>query len=258
MKEELLNSINALIPEDYKKVIESFNLNTFNKKNFLIINLKRDQHLRFKKLFEDISSIPVDSIYIKIKEIFYKVYGETSYEIKEGIFKSDPNFLIQNENNKNFYFKINDLAPKGRTRACIVVDPHIGIIPYVLKEQFNKIYAIELDKKLYPLTKENLKTNKVNNTLLLKEDLTKFLEDYKNHKYVDPGKKEKIGFMILNYSIIDSKILSLIIDTKPETLVLYSKQIISEEKEKVFKNLNFEAKYSVTVGDYYLLKLKGV
>lgn len=222
------NKVLDFITTDYKKNIDSVTFIYANNDCMLILNLNRDQHLRFKKLAEDLlfEFENLKSIYVKYLNKYYHIGGTEylSHILNNQEFKTNPYFKIEHSFQFDFYQKIKALAPIGKTRNAIVLDSHAGILSYHLAHLFNKINSIDSNKEVFNLSKLNLKENGINNVLSFNSNFTKWLNDFQNHKHTLPGKKLKVGLFISDYSSLNEDIISILNNIKPETIMFYSKE----------------------------------
>lgn len=245
--------------DNIKEIVELTTIS--HKDTMLILELKRDKHLNYRRPCEQIvlENPGLVSIYTKFAQKYHLVGGQP--EVKDlfnnFIFSLSPYSPIKNRDQDRFYRTASSMCPKGTTRNAIVIETHSGILPTHISFLYNKIYGIDVNKTSYNEAKNNLALNKKNNCMMFNTEPESWLKDFLDHKYTTPGKKQKIGLAILNPELISSKGIGYLEQIKPETLVLFSnsEEVIRNSKE-AFIRTGFDPLEEKTASAFIICKMK--
>jgi len=251
------------IPETHLKNVKDITFKNVDccQDKMVIIHLNRNQFQRFKCLSTDIMELNPDikSIYAEFDNKYYHIGGAQSLleDVHRFLFKVTPHSPIKTHKQVNFYKKIRDLAPKGTTRSAIIIGTHSGLIPLHVAHLYNRLYCVDVDKISFTEAKDTLRTNKVNNCMMLDVKADKFLKDFEEHNYTPPGKKQKVGCAIINIDLVTDEGLKTLINIKPETVFLYSENKDRMEKKVVMFEKNSHEKINASRTEHlFLIKLK--
>ena len=252
-----------ILPDDFKKQIKGLSIvPTIEARSLLIIHLKRDQYIKFKKAAELIMerNSDIGSVYTEFEGKFHHVGGEAS--IKDNVngydFLISPMSPIKDKGQVALYRKIRDLSPKGKTRNAIIIGTHCGLIPLHIAHLFNRLYCIDIQKYSSVEARDNIRMNKINNCLAMNETIEKWFKDFENYKYTPPGRKHKIGLLLADSSMLNLEDIKNIIKIDPETIILLSEHEISKELESELKNAGFSIKLETKVNTFDIHKIKKV
>lgn len=247
-KETLLN----LIPEDYRKYINDIEhiSSTHDGSQILILKLSRDQHLRFKSLAPVIVDEKIQSLYAKHKDKYFHIGGTSHIVDKMNgyFFYISPDSLFAQYKYSGFYKKILQNIPKGKTRNAIILNTHGGLIPLHLSHMYNRLYCVDTTKSENKDAGMNLKLNKINNCLLFNQDYKKWLLEFNQHKHTPPGKKNRIGLVIVDANLVNIEFANELMKSEPETMIVFSRDLKNTEKALEIitsSNINF----SLTLAD---------
>ncbi len=228
----------------------------------LIIELKRDQHLQYKRTSKElIDETPgLASIYVKYKEKYYLMSGTPYVKdiINNFTFALYPlNSPIKLRDQYKLYKAIVKLCPKGTTRNAIIFNTHCGIIPTHISHLYNRIYAVEPNRDIYNESKFNMTLNKKNNCLIFNSDANKWLKEFSEHKYTQPGKKNKIGLALIDPTLISNNGLEFFAKVQAETIILFSESQSSiDDSKKKLTELGFDIMDEQEVLGTKLLRMK--
>lgn len=252
-----------ILPDDFKKQIKDVSVvQTIEARTLLIIHLKRDQYIKFKKAAELIieRNSDIGSVYTEFKNRYHHVGGEVS--VKDNIngydFLTTPMSPIKDKRQIALYRKIRDLSPKGKTRNAIIIGTHSGLIPIHIAHLYNRLYCIDINKSSSVEARDNLRMNKINNCLAMNESIEKWFKDFENYKYTPPGRKHKIGLLLADSSMLKLEDIKNIIKIDPETIILLSEQEISPKIENELKNAGFAIKLETKINTFDIHKIKKV
>jgi hypothetical protein len=234
-----------LIPEDYKKNIRGIEYinSIYDGSQIVILKLSRDQHLRFKSLAPLIIDDKKQSLYAEYNGKFFHI-GGTSHivdKMSPYFFYLSPVSLFAQYNYSAFYKKILQSSPKGKTRNAIILNTHSGLIPLHLAQMYNRLYCIDAIRSEYKDAGMNLKLNKINNCLLFNHDYKKWMIEFNQHKHTPPGKRNRIGMVIVDAELLNADFISEIFKTEAETIITFSRNLKNTENalELITKNINF-------------------
>jgi hypothetical protein len=224
----------ALIPEDYKKHIIDIEhiISTYDGSQILILKLSRDQHLRFKSLASIIVDENIQSLYAEHKGKYFHI-GGTSHivdKMNNCFFYISPDSLFAQYKYSGFYKKILQNIPKGKTRNAIILNTHGGLIPLHLAHMYNRLYCVDVVKSENKEAGMNLKLNKINNCLLFNQDYKKWLLEFNQHKHTPPGKRNRIGLVLVDADLINVDFANELMKSDPETIIVFSRDLKNTEK----------------------------
>ena len=250
-----------ILPDDFKKQIKSISvIHTIEVQSLLIIHLVRDQHIKFKKAASLIleRNSDIGSVYTEFENKYHHVGGDIS--IKDNIngydFLTTPMSPIKDKKQVALYRKIRDLSPKGKTRNAIIIGTHCGLIPLHIAHLYNRLYCIDVQKYSSVEAKDNLRMNKINNCLVMNEDIETWFNDFDNYKYTPPGRKHKIGLLLADSSLLSLDDIKNIIKIDPENIILLCEQGINPKLETALKNVGFELKLETKINAFDIHKMK--
>jgi tRNA/tmRNA/rRNA uracil-C5-methylase (TrmA/RlmC/RlmD family) len=252
-----------ILSDDFKKQIKGLSIMpTIEARSLLIIHLKRDQYIKFKKAAELIMerNSDIGSIYTEFEGKYHHVGGDIS--IKDNIngydFLITPMSPIKDKGQVALYRKIRDLSPKGKTRNAIIIGTHNGLIPLHIAHLYNRLYCIDINKHSSVEARDNIRMNKINNCLAMDEGIEKWFKDFENYKYTPPGRKHKIGLLLADSSMLNLEDVKNIIKIDPETIILVSDKEISKKMESEFIEAGFEIKLETKINNFDIHKIKKV
>ncbi len=257
-KETLINFPTDLV-DNIKEINELLNIS--HKEVMLILELKRDKHLNYKRPSEGLilENPGLISIYAKFAEKYFLVGGQPSIKdfFNGFVFSLSPYSPIKNKDQDKFYRKASSMCPKGTTRNAIIIDTHSGILPTHVSYLYNKIYGIDSDKTAYNEAKNNLSMNKKNNCMMFHTNADKWLKEFTEHKYTTPGKKQKIGLAMMNPEHISDTGIKYLEMIRPETIVLFSSSndAIISAKDKL-RSSGFDHMEDEQASAFNICKLK--
>ena len=251
------------MPEDFKKQVNSISVvSSIESGNLIILHLKRDQYIKFKKIANTIIETNKDlhSVYTEFGGKLHHVGGMTS--IKDNVngyeFLVGPLCPIKDKRQIALYRKLRDLSPKGKTRNAIIIGTHSGLIPIHVSHLYNKLYCIDEKKYSAVEAKDNIRLNKINNCLVFNESIHSWMVDFENYRYTLPGRKHKVGLLIADSSILLPKDIEKIITVDPETIIFLSEQSIKKDIEKMLIKAGFSITVETNVNEFQIHKIKKV
>ncbi len=250
-----------ILPDDFKKQIKDLSIiETIEVRSLLIIHLARDQYIKFKKAAELIieRNDQIGSVYTEFEGKYHHVGGDVS--IKDNVngydFLTTPMSPIKDRGQVALYRKIRDLSPKGKTRNAIIIGTHCGLIPLHIAHLYNRLYCIDLQKYSSVEAKDNIRMNKINNCLAMDESIEKFFKDFENYKYTPPGRKHKIGLLLVELSMLNLEDIRNIIKIDPETIILLDEKKIDQKLENELKEAGFSVTLETKINAFEIHKLK--
>ena len=207
----------------------SFELIKHRKGWVVYILLERDKHAFIKRKLEANKLNNVFSVFVVVnKEKVFCVYGNPKVFMFIGQYRyilQYPDLDIYNKR-EEFYKELSFLVYKNRTKNAIVIGTHSGIIPILIHDKINRIYAVDTSYEKVNLAKQNIAENKIHNVLGFYGKTSKVIKDILNG--VAPGKQHHISIVVSNDSL-DTDDINSLLELKPISFILYG------ERDKVSK-----------------------